>query len=91
MEPAFGAFIAGCVVTAVFVLVLLPGAAGTISAACIDGEKNADIVLTRTIRPTRTHPIVSNLWMLVILQLPFLRRLFYKNIRMYVVALFFAL
>jgi hypothetical protein len=73
MKPVFGAFIAGCVVTAVFVYGLLPGVAGNMSAACMDGEKNADIVLARTIRPTRTHPIVSNLWMLVILQIPFLR------------------
>lgn len=68
MEPVFGAFIAGCVVTAVFVYDLLPGVAGIISIACIDGEKKADIVLTSTIRPTTTHPTVSNLWMLVILQ-----------------------
>jgi hypothetical protein len=73
MKPLFGAFIAGCVVTAVFVYALLPGVAGIMSAACIAGEKNADIVLASTIRPTRIHPIVSNLWMLVILQIPFLR------------------
>ena len=68
MEPVFGAFIVGCVVNAVFVFDLLLGVAGIISAASIDGVKKADIVLTSTIRPTRTHPTVSNLWMLVILQ-----------------------